>query len=374
MKNKILFVRSLLALISTTFVCVLILPAATAFASAATQGTPLVSTWEQSTGGSEDRDCGYSAPVAGKDLWIFCDTALYSSANSLVGFITGSTAAEGSYSSGSIPSVVKDLPSGTDQQFIATPTGLTTSSGAACNSANGAYAASWTTGATTVPGTDSVLLTFNNYCVTSAAMTFEGFGTAVYTAGANLPIAGHTIDASVPPAATLGSMFTLGSPIISGGYVYLYSSDCTTSVYGVCTAGNVWLARVTTANYQNAKDYTWLGANGVWESNPANAVNIIPGATPLSINVAVTSKGVTLVSENNIAGGYTIWTSQNLGSGFTSTITGTVPCSDTTTGAGGLCRALIAHPEFSNTSELTLSYFNPGVAPDGHVVTTQVLW
>lgn len=365
-----------LAALSIGFASLISMPL-TATAAASSNGPSLVaSSWEITTGGSEDRDCGYSTVVAGHDLWVFCDTALYDSQNQLTGFIPSSTAATAkSYTAGQLPATLTDLPSGNPSQFIGTPSGLTTPTGAPCNSANGAYAASWPSGLTTKPGTTEAIITYNNYCVTASAMTLEGYGVAVYTSGAKLPLTGTTLIASAPPAASPAPETALGSPIFSGGNLYLFASNCSASIYGVCTNGNVWLARVSGSEFDTAADYRWLGTGNTWVTSPRQAIDVIPGATPLAVSAVVTTRGVTVVAETNIAGGYTVYTAPKITDSFTSSLSGTVPCTDTTaSGATGFCRALNPHAELSNSSQLTLSYFNPGASTNGHVVAIKLPW
>jgi hypothetical protein len=58
---------------------------------------------------------------------------------------------------------------------------------------------------------------------------------------------------------------------------------------------------------------------------------------------------------------------------------GTVPC---TSEGNSFCRAIIGHPELSTTSQLLVSYFNPGAAPyyyqaagaEGHVMVAAFPW
>ena len=361
------------------FVATLLVAAPPAFAALSlATASPVMSTWEQSTGGTLSRDCGYSAPISSTtDLWVFCDTAIYNSSRSLIGFVAGSTAAINKLSTGQLPQPVTELPAGSPHQFVANPSTLVTPTGSPCTRADGAYPAAWPSGATHIPATSKVLITYSESCVAlnSTYIYFEGYGVATYAPGYTLPLAGHTVFSWTPGTASLSLARNLGSPIYSGSYIYFYSSDCTANDgYGDCSSGNVYLSRVPTGKYATGSAYKWLTPSGAWTSYPSQAGDIISGATPIGVNAVVTSHGVTLVSQNNIAGSYTVWTSNSFGYGFKAASTGTVPCTLTANGVSGFCRAIIPHAELSNQTQLTLTWFDPSAATTGHVVADQLLW
>jgi hypothetical protein len=84
---------------------VLLVPPAAALADSAPPA-PVQSNFENTYGASLSRDCGFSAPLPANpaaSLWLFCDTAIYGLNQQLqyhlTGFIPGSTAAEGPYTS-----------------------------------------------------------------------------------------------------------------------------------------------------------------------------------------------------------------------------------------------------------------------------------
>ena len=61
------------------------------------------------------------------------------------------------------------------------------------------------------------------------------------------------------PGVQLPAAQVLGSPVVSGGNLYLYSHACTGWSSGVCTAGKVYSATVA-ANpqaWRSAKAYQW---------------------------------------------------------------------------------------------------------------------
>ena len=230
----------------------LILPAgiACAFPAAAGADNPppsqVLSNFENYYGANVVRDCGYSQPLPAdpaSSLWLFCDTDVYGfnaqGQWQLSDIISGSTAAEGPATAGQVPTDLSEVNSPGSgppvlpnhdgpAQFLPAPSGLVTSGGQPCDSANGAYAASWLTGVTQDAAQSSdVLVSFNNYCVPVGGGNplAEGSGLAEYDPASN------TLDSQVTVFTSSGTQplapqDLLGSPVFSGGYLYLFASHC----------------------------------------------------------------------------------------------------------------------------------------------------
>jgi hypothetical protein len=379
---------------------------------------PVLSGLERTGRVSLARDCGYSAPLPdnpGQSLWVFCDTPVYvrgTAANgnaswALTQFITGSTAAQGRAVAGSgpqrrfpgqlteigTPRLSADaVPGGaapggsaapaaaTPAPFLQRPAGLITPAGAPCGSGGESYAASWVSGVTRVPASHDLLIAFDNYCVLrgSGGIQPEGFGLAEYDPATGtlsddvMVFSGISMVAG--PAAEL-----LGSPVISGGYLYLFGRVCTALARGGCAAGAVLEARVP-ANplaWANPLSYQWQhGVPGSWTSDPAGATSIIGGATPAAVSVAylpAAGRRFVLVEQTDIGGRFTVYGSAALAGPWTLIRSGRVPCGP---GAGFLnfCRAIIVHPELSTPSQLVLSYFDPADGAGGHVMVAGFRW
>jgi hypothetical protein len=366
----------------------------------------VLSNYESSTGSDIVRDCGFSTPLPGDpddSLWLFCDTATYGFDSAgqwgLTGFITGSTAAEGPSTPGQVPTDLSEVPtpgSGVPalpnddgpEQFLPTPTALVTQDGEPCDSADGAYAASWITGVTRDAARPSdVLISFNDYCVMGDLNYLaEGFGLAEYNPATNTLDSDATVFSDTSGSA-LGSQELLGSPVFSGGYLYLFGSYCN-EVYDVTCISNsgdaVYLARVRAnpAAWSNPGDYQWYAGPSSWIATSGSAGSLISSATPLAVSVSYFSglgHGLVLVEQTNAAGAFTVYQASRPAGTWTETTTGTVPC---TIEDDDFCHAIIAHPELSTSSDLLISYFNPAAAPyyqpsepaEGHLMVASFPW
>lgn len=366
----------------------------------------VLSDYENSTGSDIVRDCGYSTPLPadpGDSLWLFCDTAVdgFNSAGQwgLTSFITGSTAAEGPSTPGEVPTGLSEvntpgsgpvaLPnSGAPAHFLPAPAGLVTSGGLPCDSANGAYAASWISGVTrdgVRPG--DVLISFNDYCVMgSLDFLAEASGLAEYDPATNTVDSEATVFSSTTGAA-LTSPYLLGSPVFSGRYLYLFGSFCNEvfDVTCVSNSGNyIYLARVRAnpSDWANPADYQWYAGPSTWTATPVSAVSVVSGATPLQLSVgnfSALGQGFVMVEQTSAVGGFTVYQAPRPTGPWTQTTSGKVPC---TTEGANFCRAIIAHPELSTDSDMLVSYFDPAAAPyynpgepaGGHVMVAAFPW
>jgi hypothetical protein len=366
----------------------------------------VLSNYENSTGANIDRDCGFSQPLPGdpsSSLWLFCDTAVYGYDSSgewgLTSFITGSTAAEGPSTAGEVPTDLSELTTpGTGvpampnddgpEQFLPTPAGLVTSAGEPCDSANDAYSASWITGVTPDPAKRSdVLISFNNYCVTgSLSFLAEGFGLAEYDPATNTLDSQVTVFSSTTGTA-LATQDLVGSPIVSGGYLYLFGSYCAEDYDATCITNSgdaVYLARVRANpdDWANAADYQWYDGPSSWTASASSASSLISGATPLAVavnNFSSLGHGLVLIEQTNDVGAFTVYDASSPAGTWTELTSGTVPC---TTEGDSFCHAIIGHPELSTSSDLLVSYYNPGAEPyynssegaEGHPMVAEFPW
>lgn len=383
----------------------------------------VLSNYEVTTGHSLDRDCGFSVPVLNpyhdaameplpgisQDLWLFCDTINYSASGTEVGAILGTdTAAEAPLVPGEVPQDLSELPTpptraklpedNGPQPFLPVPTGLvlpnsTTSCAGANLSANGVYGpaspgiypASWITGAANEPAgpgsnpTD-VLVTFNNYCVDAETgnintlFTDEGFGVASYdpltnTLSQPVYVFTSTGGQNMPRAEQLGD------PVFYGGYLYVFGSQCLASAFGVCTSGEILMARAPAARgLWQPGSYEWWTGSG-WTPNYSDAGNLVPAATPLGISVGnyfATGHGIALIAESNVAGGFQVFTAPSPTGPWTLLQTGQVPDENACNAGEFGCYALVGHPELSTRSDLLLSWLDP--AGHGHLYLAAFPW
>jgi hypothetical protein len=366
----------------------------------------VLSNYESSTGGDMVRDCGYSTPLPAdpsSSLWLFCDTADYGFGSSgqwgLQSFLPGSSAAQAPSNAGEVPTDLSELTTpGTGlptfpnddapAQFLPTPAGLQTASGLPCDSANDAYAASWSTGLTADAAKRSdVLITYVNYCVPTGGgdPVAEGFGIAQYDPATN------TLDSQVTVVSSADTSIPvqeqLGAPIFDGRYLYLFGSYCADVYDATCVSASgdgIYLARVpaSAADWSDAADYQWYAGPSTWTPTDTAATSLISGATPLAVNVASFAsldQGLVLVEETNLAGGFTVYEASAPAGTWAEKTSGTVPCTDE---GDSFCRAIIPHPELSTTSDLLLSFFNPAALPyynpaegtQGHVMVAEFGW
>jgi len=360
--------------------------------------TPVLSGIERSGQVSLARDCGYSSPLPGdpaRSLWLFCDTPVYVRTDrggpgvrsrwSLQRFIEGSTAAVSPPESGGrAPGVLSEVATpgraegpagagrpggGSPAPFLAQPAGLIMPGGLPCG-LDGSYAASWVSGVTRLPSGPGLLVTFNDYCVLSGTGGFvrEGFGLAEYD-----PDTGTIGDDVMVPAGA-----ALGSPVFSGGYLYLYGPTCSGRRSGRC-AGTLAEARVPAgpAAWGNPLAYRWLSGTPARTWTPdAAASGVIAGPSPSGVSVAsfaAAGRGFVLVEQTNIDGAFAVYGSRSPAGPWKPVTSGRVPCR-AAAGFSNFCRAIIGHPELSTRTQLVLSYFDPAAGAHGHVMVAGFRW
>lgn len=370
------------------------------------QPTQVLSNFESHNSANITRDCGFSQPLPTdrtRSLWLFCDSDVhgFNSARrwTLSRVIDGSTAAEGPVTPGradglselgtpgtGIRAIPNDDP---PEQFLPTPSGLFTPAGRRCDQANGAYAASWISGVTADAARPAdVLISFNDVCVSirSGSAEVEGFGLAEYDPATN------TLDSLVTvfraaEGRPLAGQEVLGSPIFSGGSLYLFGSRCAEIFDATCLPhrGNaVYLARVKAvpAAWGDPGSYRWYAGASTWTATARGASSALPGSRPLGISVedfAGVGKGLVLIEQTNAVGAFTVYQGTRPAGDWVETTSGTLPC---TSEGASFCRAIIGHPELSTSSELLVTYFDPGAGPyynpsagpEGHVMAASVPW
>ncbi|TMC12766.1 MAG: hypothetical protein E6J41_02235 [Chloroflexi bacterium] len=360
----------------------------------------LVSNYETASGNVLQRDCGFSHQLPGNSslaVWLFCDTPIASSGGTVIGFIPGSSAAVGPFTPGRVPTDLSEIPTPpapieslpsaqAPQRFLPTPDGLVLPDGTTRCGASGSnsYAATWMSGVNREPSSANrslLLISFTDVCVSGgSAITTERFGIAEYNPATNTVTAMTRVFATASPGQDLGTtapQLLLGSPVFSGSFLYLFSARCSSAGFGACGAGSVYLAR-TPANptsWRQSSTYQFFdpGASGGWTRDPASAQSVISGAQPFAVTAdsfSSVGQGLDLVEETSLGGNFRVWTASSPPGPWTQKTSGQVPC---TSGSGALnfCRALIGHPELSTSSQLLLSFYDPGT---DHVRIASTPW
>ncbi len=226
-----------------------------------------------------------------------------------------------------------------------------------------------------------LLIAFNNYCVLSGTggLLPEGFGLAEYDPAtgtlSNEAVVFSGVNLAVAAAAKL-----LGSPVFSGRYLYLFGPTCTALAHGGCATGRLFEARVpaTPLAWTDPLSYQWQsrGVPGSWTPDAAAATSIIAGARPSAVSVAdvpAAGRHFVMVEQTDISGAFTVYESPAPGGTWHRMTSGRVPCRPGT-GFLNFCRAIIVHPELSTSTQLVLSYFDPGASARGHVMVAGFGW
>ncbi|MGI8331644.1 hypothetical protein ACRYCC_16895 [Actinomadura scrupuli] len=344
----------------------------------------VLSRFETSAAGNNvSRDCGFSKKLPGsstQSLWLFCDSS-WSGTSS--GFWLGATAAVGAYTPGQVPTTLTEIPTPPaaiaapsnrpPAGFLPVPSGLVLPDGTTCQVPGSSYGASWISGVAQEPSTadtTKLLITYADVCVHANGLPAERFGLVEYKPSTNA-LSGQT--QVFTTLSGLPFQKVLGSPIFSGGYLYLFGYVCDSSAFGVCAGGRVTLARVTATQtaWRVGSNYRYWNGTG-WSANYADAQSVLSGAKPIAVHVedfSALGKGFVLIEQPDITGAFRVWRSTSLTSGWTITRTGNAPCG----GQAGLnlCRAYFGHPELSTSSNLLMSYYDPS---NDHVGVMAVPW
>ena len=367
----------------------------------------VTSRYETATGHRIVRDCGFSVPLPGqarRSLWLFCDTAVTGRGGRELGYpiLGAGTAAEGPYTAGRGPGVLTELATpaadapgvagGTGgagrgsrgqlpartapQPFLPVPAGLTLPGSTLPCSGPHIYPARWVTGAAREPGSSGrVLISYADYCVSGPdVFTPEGFGLLGYDPAGNVLGAPSQVFAA-PAGRQLPQQRqeVLGSPVFRGGYLYLFGL-CGHSCRG---RGGVFLARTAAAatSWDNGFSYRYWTGRG-WSAALADAAALTGTAAPGGVSAGDyrgAGRGLVMIEQTSGTGDFSVWQAAAPAGPWRETRTGRVPC---TAGQqrgqqGGLCRALIGHPELSTPDNLLISFFNPGTS---HVEVAAYPW
>src|SRR5215467_2275946 len=294
----------------------------------------VVSNYETASHNVLQRDCGFSHPrpgSSGTSIWLFCDTPIASSSGTVLGFIPGSTAAVGPFKAGQVPTGISEIPSPpkaietlpssqAPQQFLPTPHGLVLPDGTTACGASGtnSYAATWVSGVTREPSavnSSLLLISFTDVCVTSSTgITTERFGIAEYNPSTNTVSAITRVFTASTPGQSLPSQLILGSPVFSGGNLFLFSSTCDSSAFGACGSGRVFMARVggRPSGWRNSSAYRFFdpSASGGFTTDPHQAQSIVSSASPFAVtvdNFSSVSQNFAMIEETSIAGDFRVW-------------------------------------------------------------------
>ena len=328
-----------------------------------------------------NRDAGYSVeiPGSGQSLWVFGDTFWPD------GFLLGSSAAVGPFTPGRVPTQLTEVStppapvraphSGPPQRFLPVPEGLTAKDGGDCYGAPNSAPATWPTGAALIPGTYNVLITYMDVCLTFPdTISVQRYGVAEYDPLNNRVLSQKTVFHT----SLLPFQLTLGSPVFAAdGYLYLYGSTCddTANNSGFCMDGRVVVARVPAhPQYWRDSDSYLFRAGTAWTTDWSQSQPMVPGARPAGLVHVVDArslgKGLVLVEQLDLAGGYRIWRSDFFTTGWTELTSGTSGCGSNPSPID-MCRTFAAHVELSTEDQLLLSYYDPGPS---HLSMVAVPW
>ena len=269
------------------------------------------------------------------------------------------------------------------QPFLPVPAGLTLPGSTLPCSGPHTYPARWVTGAAREPGSSGrvpgssgrVLISYADYCVSGPdVFTPEGFGLLGYDPAGNVLGAPAQVFAA-PAGRQLPQQRqeVLGSPVFRGGYLYLFGL-CGHSCRG---RGGVFLARTAAAaaSWDNGFTYRyWTGLG--WSAALADATALTGTAAPGGVSAGDyrgAGRGLVMIEQTSAAGDFSVWQAAAPTGPWRETRTGRVPCTAGQQGGqqGGLCRALIGHPELSTPDDLLISFFNPGTS---HVEVAAYPW
>ena len=324
---------------------------------------PVVSSVETATS-SLGQDGGFTVPLPnGKTFWVFGDTPTYTFTNSkwnLTNFIQGSSAGIVKYTPG-VPTTTpinmvavgqpttKTTPA---TQFLVPPNVfLPDGSGKVCNKANGgptAGAVRWASGAALLSDKATIIIPYIDACVISASdYRAEGWGFALYNWKTNkFTLPPFDVIPPKPSGEALSTAQYFGSPIVDGQKVTFFSWTC-------CDLGSsIYSTTVDTtiATLKNASAY-----------HPTPILDLPATFTFAVVPPSKTQPHLTMYQLVDLKGGYRILTATTPEGPWLTQATGSLPKCDA---APAPCNnSIYPHPELSNASTLTVSYWLPGYGP-----------
>jgi len=351
----------------------------------------VLSTYEIATGRVIVRDCGYSVPLPdepGRSLWLFCDTQITNRHGQEIGspILGTGTAAEGPSGPGQAPGVLTEVTTPGRRQpgahaaplpFLPAPTNLTRPVSTLPCTGPHVYPARWISGVAQEPAGSGpaghLLISYDDYCVSGGSVfTPEAFGLIDYDPADN--VLGRPAEVFRAAAAQqLPQQQLLGSPIFYGGYLYLFAS-CGTDQG--CGSGGVFLARTAAspARWRDGFTYRYWTGSG-WSASPVGAATLFGPTSALAVSAgdySADGHGLVAIEQASVAGDFSVWQAAVPTGPWRRVETGRVPCTaGHQAGTGGLCRALIGHPELSTRTELLISFFDPG---DNHLEVVGFPW
>jgi len=336
------------------------------------------------------RDAGLSAAYSSTgSLWLFGDTVQQSGP----AFIAGTTAAAGAFVRGQVPTALQELPTPpaapttgltSPARFLPVPQGLKKSTGSPdCGAretdpATGestdptTYPASWPSGLTAIPGTQTLLIVYAETCVISASdLPAERLAMAVYDPATNRITSTATPLVAAPLAAGLPVAARLGSPVFGGdGYLYLFADDVFTDKIMVARVGASPSAWSSAANFQ-----WWSGS---WTADPSAAVPIVSVPFAGSVHVAdytgLGSHHLGMIVQTGFGTGeFQLFEATNPAGPWTAGPAGRVP--DPCDGGVYACYALSGHAELTTADAFWFSWYSPDDAYGaGHMRLGSIAW
>ncbi|WP_305785428.1 hypothetical protein [Symbioplanes lichenis] len=302
------------------------------------------------------RDAGLSAAYsATESVWLFGDTVQDT-------FIPGTTAAAGPYTPGQAPDALRELPTPpqapapgrtSPAPFLPTPVNL---------GCGGGYPASWPSGVVAVPGTQTVLITYAETCVTGPLPAVR-LSLALYDPATNRITRTATPFVAASAQTGLPTARRLGSPVYgTDGYLYLYAYD----------AAGVLAARVPAASWATASAYRWWNGSG-WSADSATATGVTALPYVGSVHVA------------NYGSRYGMIVQTAFGSGDFRILTAATPAGPWVPGPAGQvpegcppptgCYAIAGHPELSPAGTLWFSWLSGADLNEfGHLRLGSIAW
>lgn len=326
--------------------------------------SPVLSSFETAGRGRVARDGGWSIRIPGtsRALFAFGDGEYVWNTGPNQGtsqWVPHSTFASAPIAPG-VPAPLAESPNASNHlgappvmSTIQQKAGLTDPQGGTCD-----YFLTWPTGMVKNPANNNILVSFMSMCTEKPTGTTADYsrhqveGIADYnpTTGASTL---HNIFVA-PSKGELHPRQRLTSPVSDGTYIYSYSSDST----------GTYAARVPVAQWATPSAYRWKTASGFTGTTPASATPIGSGASdggaaaiarypsmPGSPYLKVTQPTWQTVTIEKSSTPYGPWSSTKV-----TNLALCPKCRDANNGVGGWVYASYGHPDFSNATQIMLTY------------------